>query len=266
MGALRTTLHPACRVLSQQQGCDQGSGASRGCARLQTQLRWLPSPFPGKQPVPAAEPRVNSQDGALGQHRLPATSPGPGVPQPSPVEPLRGGCSRHPHGCSAPSSAPADLLGSCLNPRSSACPPGRCPGVTSPQSPPCQWQRGLATISAEPRAIFWQYFHNILVWGQKNRKIPKYPLFTPVWKLPPKASCFSAWRDTPREPPSHAPAPAPGTVSPPPCAPICPGSPLPRHGAREKQHHMKLGNFVAGKFEKMEAKQGDGVGAGTTRL
>ena len=135
MGALRTTLHPACQVLSWQQGCHRASGAGRGCARLQTWLRQLPSPFPGKQPVPTAEPRVGSQDGAHGKHHLPATSPSPGVPQPSPVEPRRG------DGPSTRAAAllPAQPLQTC---RAAAC---------TPVPLPVTW--GDALVSPVPNAI-----------------------------------------------------------------------------------------------------------------
>lgn len=111
--------------------------------------------FPGSSRFPRWSP-----EWAAGTGPLASTVPLPPGPIPGRA-PLRGR-SQHPHGRSAPRSAPAELRSHRLRPPSAACPPGPCPAVTSPQS---QWQRGVRPLSRLSQGLFFflQYIHNILV-------------------------------------------------------------------------------------------------------
>lgn len=126
-------------------------------------------------------------------------------------------------------------------------------------------KRGLAIISAEPRAVFLQYFHNTQDWGQKRN--PKISPFHPSLETPLKGRLLfqleGHLQGVPIPPPCLSPR---DRVPQPPRAPVCPGSPLARHQAQEKRHHMKLGNFVSGKFKKMEAKGRKWGGGGQEQL
>lgn len=196
---MRTTLHPACLVLSWQQGCNQGSAASPGLCEAANAAAAAPKPLPqGHSPG-----RVARMGPSASTILLP---PAPALA--SCGRALVGGCSQ-------------------LSPHRPACTPGPLPvpqGHQSPGPSPPAAKRALATISAGPRAHFLQYFHNILVWGRK-KKNPQ--IFSPQFgNSPPKAGCLSSWRDIPRDSPSHLPAPALGTVCPPPCVPLpAPGPP-----------------------------------------
>jgi len=114
---------------------------------------------------------------------------------------------------------------------------------------------GLATALAEPSAVFFAIFPQYPSSGVK--KNPKISSFHPSLEPPPQRQAgFLPGGAAPGSP--HATSlPQPWGPCPPPA--VCPGSPLARRRAREKRHHMKLGNFVVGKFKKMEAR---GVGLG----
>lgn len=128
IGALRTT-----------RGCQPGSGAGRGSASLQTWLRQLPRPRPGRAAGSGSRALSGQPGRGFGQRHPPATSPR--GPQPSHVKGMI--------------LAPVRLLCTRLSP----CRPA--PHVLrltpqchqSPEPSPPVAKRGLATVPPQPRAI-----------------------------------------------------------------------------------------------------------------